>query len=322
LKKSGFKNFLIGLKNMLPSAEENWKILVLCFLGATIFWFFNSLNKEYSARIKYPIEFVFDADETVVVEPLPEDVRLEVRGGGWNLLRKTFWFNVNPVYITLNEPTETKFLTSLNLRPMFVDQVTEINIEEVLVDTLRLNIEKKITKSLPVVVDSANIRLAPDHRLVGPIRLSSDSIQVTGPTSQVNSLGSSIMISLQSEVVSSNYSENINMSAYLPSKTTTEPAVITINFNVQQYFQVRKEVIVQKLNFPENVSLKDSLITASVYISRADLDKLSSSEFRVVADYRRLDHRDSTINLRLMDYPDFISNVSLDTDTVRVSYGQ
>jgi YbbR domain-containing protein len=322
LKKSDFNNFLSGLKNMLPSMEENWKIIVLCFLGATIFWFFNALNKEYSARIKYPVEFVYDTNETVVVDPLPQDVRLEVRGGGWNLLRKTFWFNVDPVYINLSEPTEIKFLTSGNLKPVFIDQIPEIRIDEVLVDTLHLNIERKIKRALPIVVDSAGIRLAPDHKIVSPIRMSSDSIYVTGPSSQVNSLGSSIMLSLHNDVVNNDYTENINMSAYLPSKVSTEPSVVTISFDVQQFFIVSKEIVVQPINFPNDVTLMDSVITASVYVARNDLEKLNAGNINVVADYRRLNRRDSTISLRLMDYPEFISDIALDSETVKVSYDE
>jgi YbbR domain-containing protein len=322
LKKRGIDNFLAGLKNMLPSMEENWKIIVLCFLGATIFWFFNALNKEYSARIKYPVEFVYDTNETVVVDPLPQDVRLEVRGGGWNLLRKTFWFNVNPVYINLSEPTEIKFLTSRNLKPVFIDQISEIRIEEVLVDTLHLNIERKITRALPIVVDSASIKLAADHKIVSPIRMSTDTIYVTGPTSQVNSLGSSIMLSLHNEVVTSDYTENINMSAYLPSKVSTDPSVVTIDFDVQQFFNVSKEIIVQPVNLPADVSLMDSVITASVYVARSDLERLNAGNINVVADYRRLNRRDSTVSLRLMDYPEFISDISLDAETVKVSYDE
>jgi hypothetical protein len=307
---------------MIPSSEGNWKIIALCFFGATIFWFFNALNKEYSARIKYPVEFVYDQKETVVVDPLPQDVRLEVRGGGWNLLRKTFWFNVNPVYITLSEPTEIKFLTSRNLKPVFIDQISEIRIEEVLVDTLHFNIERRITRSLPISVDSASIKLAPNHQIVSPIHVLNDSITVTGPSSQVNALGNSIMISLHNEIINSDYSEEINVSAYLPSKVTAEPSMVSINFNVQQFFRVSKEIIVQPLNFPNDVILKDSVITASVYLSQNDLERLNTSHFSVVADYRRLNRRDSTIDLRLMSYPDFVSDILLDTETVKVSYDE
>lgn len=305
-----------------PGTESSWKVIALCFLGATIFWFFNALNKDYAARIKYPISFEYNSDETIVVDPLPEEVRLEVRGGGWNLLRKTFWFNVQPVQISLSEPTETKFLTSNMLKPIFVDQVSEIRIDEVLVDTLFVNIEKKISRTLPVIIDSSNIRLAREHRIVSPIQLSSDTIQVTGPLSQVNAIGQSIMITLNKEVINKDLSEEISIDAYLPSKVFSDPSTITVSFSVQQFMIVDKEVMIETINFPENgkIHLRDSTITASVLIARNNLEQLNTSQIKIIADYRRLNQRDSTIRLRVTDFPEFIADVNLRADSIKIEY--
>lgn len=305
-----------------PGTESSWKVIALCFLGATIFWFFNALNKDYTARIRYPVSFAYESEETIAVDPLPDEVRLEVRGGGWNLLRKTFWFNVQPVEISLTEPTETKFLTSGMLKPIFVDQVSEIRIDEVLVDTLFFNIEKKITRTLPVIIDSNNIRLAREHRIVSPIQLSNDSIQVTGPLSHVDAIGESIMITLNKEVINRDFSEEINIDAYLPPKVYSEPASITVNFSVQQFMIVDKEVVIETMNFPENekIHLRDTTITASVLIARNNLEQLNTSQIKIIADFRRLNKRDSTIKLRVTDFPEFIADVNLPADSVKVDY--
>ena len=70
--------------------KENWKVILLSIIGAATFWFFNALNKNYDARISYPLSFSFDRDSVIVVEPLAEEVKIDVTSGGWNLLRKTF----------------------------------------------------------------------------------------------------------------------------------------------------------------------------------------------------------------------------------------
>ncbi|MDH5597977.1 MAG: hypothetical protein OEY34_02570, partial [Cyclobacteriaceae bacterium] len=64
--------------------SDNWKIVVLCLVTATIFWFFNALNKNYSANIKYPIEFLYDKDLYQAIEIPPEDVLINLEGVGWN----------------------------------------------------------------------------------------------------------------------------------------------------------------------------------------------------------------------------------------------
>ncbi|MFW5761296.1 MAG: hypothetical protein ACOCXH_09975, partial [Cyclobacteriaceae bacterium] len=165
--------------------KEDWKIIALCFLGATIFWFFNALNKQYTASIRYPVDFVFDRDSTVLVNTLPDEIRLIVSGGGWDLLRKTFWFDIEPVTIDLENPTETEYLSRDFLTPLVREQVTQIEINEVLNDTIPIHIEKKISKTIPIKVDTARLQLAEGLKIVSDITLEPDSVTVTGPESQI-----------------------------------------------------------------------------------------------------------------------------------------
>lgn len=323
MRKTVLSGALEKLKKSFSSgSEENWKIFILCLVGATIFWFFNALNKEYSARIRYPVSFVYADSGTVLVDPLPGEVRLQVTGGGWNLLRKTFWFNIDPVEIPLTEPTETKIITSRALRPVLSDQISEIVIDEVLSDTIRINIERKISRTVPVSVDSAKIRLATDRRIVSPVGLSSDSIVITGPESQVNSVGNSLTLALRNEVIDSDYAEEIDVSAYLPPKVAADPSSIIVSFNVQQFINVDKQLAVETVHFPSDnsVNLADSTITASILVARRDVERLNSVEFKVVADYRNLNRQDSTVSVSLVQYPDFIAGISLNEEKIRVNF--
>lgn len=324
-KRSFLKEALEELKKSFsPGSEENWKIFALCLAGATIFWFFNALNKEYSARIRYPVSFVYDDSATVLVEPLPEAVRLEVTGGGWDLLRKTFWFNIDPVRIPLPEPTETKAITERTLRPLLADQIAGIRIDEVLTDSIRINIEKKVSRTVPVRVDSVKIRLATDRRIVSPVRLSSDTIVISGPESRVNAVGNALTLSLRNEVIDSDYVEEIDVSAYLPPKVTAEPSIIEVTFSVQQFVSVEKELPVRPVNFPSDgsVALADTTITASILVARRDVERLRSSAFQIVADYLQLNKQDSTVTLEVVEYPDFVSEINLNNEKIKVNYGR
>ena len=99
------------LKLFLALFGNNWRAILLSVLAATTFWFFNALNKNYSTRLNYPLGFSFTRDSVVVVNPLPDKVVVDVSGGGWNLMRKTFLFSATPILLQLDNPTEIKFFT-------------------------------------------------------------------------------------------------------------------------------------------------------------------------------------------------------------------
>ena len=119
---------------------KNWKVVVLSLVGATTFWFFNALNKSYDTNINYPIEFVFDKDSVVVMKPLPENIRMNVSSGGWNLLRKTYWFNLPPIEIELTNPTSVQYMDRGLLFPIVVNQMTELRVNYIVSDSLFIDI--------------------------------------------------------------------------------------------------------------------------------------------------------------------------------------
>lgn len=323
MKTNKITDFLDSLKRYaFWKKDENWKIIALCFLGATIFWFFNALNKEYVTVIRYPIEFRYDNTNNIVVEELPDEVRVDARGGGWDLLKKTFWFNVDPIVVPLENPVSQKYITSQMLKPIMVEQVSGISINEVLVDTLRIDIENKISQTVGVTVDSASIRLAPNYRIISPVRLSSDTIRLTGPESHITALGKIITLNLKKELINEDFEEEINLGSYFPPKVVAEPSQIRVTFEVSEFVMVDKELTVEPVNFPEqsNISLSDSIVVANMTVSRADLEKLGLGNFRIVADYNTLIPADSAVLARIVEYPEFVSDISLLSDTLKVRY--
>lgn len=300
--------------------KEDWKIIALCFFGATIFWFFNALNKQYTARIRYPVEFMFNRDSTVLVNELPENIRLNVSGGGWDLLRKTFWFDIDPVIIDLENPTETAYISKEELEPIVREQIGQIEINGVLNDTIRLQIEKRISKTIPIKVDTARLRLGSGLKVVSDINLQPDSVTVIGPASQILAMSDTFLISLYNNKIEKNYSDEINLEGFLPRLVNAVPEQINVQFDVKKYVNGRVAVKVETINFPGNTrwQLVDSTLVVSIEAPEDKISELNPREFTLLADFRRLNKRDSTIEPILVAHPEFVTKVSLDTAIVRL----
>src|SRR5688572_3026280 len=110
-----FNSFL----NVLRFNRKNWRAVVLCIFAATVFWFFNALNKTYTTNINFPVRFDFDQSNYVPVSSLPNDVRINVTGNGWDLFKRSTGVKAVPLEIPLGRPAEVKKIVGSTLPVIF-----------------------------------------------------------------------------------------------------------------------------------------------------------------------------------------------------------
>jgi YbbR domain-containing protein len=308
-----------GLK---PRKNNNWKVVVLSILAAATFWFFNALNKNYSTRLNYPLEFVYNEDSAIAIDPLPKQIYLDVNGGGWNLLRKTFWPNTPPIRIELKDPTDLKYYTQSSLVPILSGQLGGLKLNYVVTDSIFINIDEKASRKLKVLVDSFRIPLEKDLRLVSKINLSPDSVLLTGPKSLLNSFGTIAWGKFSQDKIDSNFDSDISIE--LPDNGLITPNVSRINvqFEVDKYIRYSMTIPLEKLRFPseENIDLQDTVILLTMTVRENKISELNPSDFGVMVDFTARDQSDSTIIPSLMYYPDEAYDVELPAQKIKLNF--
>lgn len=298
---------------------NNWKVVMLSFIGATTFWFFNALNKDYSALITYPVEFNFNKDSVVIIEPLPENVKIDVASGGWNLFRNTLWFSVTPIPINLDNPADIRFLTRSSLMPLVNDHLSDLTVNYLQTDTLFINVERKVQKKVKIEVDSINISLADRHQIVSPIKITPDSVLLSGAESIISSIQEQYYVMIPESSIDDDVDEDIRIPLGFPDLMWARPREVNVKFDVSRFENERIEIPVETLNFPEDRSavLLDSVVTINYVIQEEYNEEFAESDFGITADYNMLEN-DSLIVPILIYYPEALYDISFTPDTLRV----
>lgn len=310
-------------KLFLAIFGNNWRAILLSVVAATTFWFFNALNKNYSTRLNYPLDFSFSRDSVVVASPLPNRVLVDVSGGGWNLMRKTFLLSAGSILIQLDNPTEIKFLTRATLLPMLTEQLSGLTLDFVVTDTLFIDIQPKITKQVRIKVDSASVPLENGFRLVSPITISPDTVSIEGPKSMIDTLSDTYVMTFNENGIDYDYDDEIDID-YLTDLIASDPNEVTVTFDVDEFAQSLVSIPIEAANFPEDSSiyLADSTIDISYTSLERDLDKVRVSDFSVIADLTMLNERDSIILPILVAFPTYVMELELQPDSLKVVYAQ
>ena len=305
-----------GVKKII----ENWKVVLLSLIGATTFWFFNALNKEYSAMVHYPIEFVMSRDSVVIMEPLPSTIAIDVSGGGWGLFRNTLWFSVDPIRVQLDNPTDIRFLTRSTLLPIIKDHLSDLTVNFLYSDTLNIQIEKKTIKTVRLLIDSANVNLENQYQIVSPIQITPEKINIIGPETIINSLQEAYYLSLPLRNIDENVKENITIPLPFDDIMTASPNQVTINFEVDRFETKQIIIPLEKLNFPTDLSLSlsDSTVTIDYVIQRRKERVFNPNDFSISVDYNMLEFPDSLIQPLIIYYPEEIQDLRMSPSKVKV----
>ena len=283
-------------------------------MGATTFWLFRALNEQHSAMISYPIEFVFNRDSTVVMNPLPTAIKIDVSSGGWNLFRRTLIFGVDPLKVELDNPSEVNFLTQSFLSPIVEDQLEGLKINYIVTDTLFLNIERKITKRMRLKVDSLNLSLEKDYQLISSIDIRPDHMILIGPESIINSFETDFDITPDDNDIDEDFDSRVEVPIVFKDLIQSDPSEVNVSFEVDRFKNVKIEVPTSRIPM-----LRDSTVNLTYRVNESFEEEYSVGDFGVILDYNFL-KTDSIGAPILTKYPDTLKQISMDPQKVRFIY--
>jgi len=307
--------------NFNKFTNNNWKVVLISIIGAATFWLFRALNKSHSALISYPIEFVFNLDSTVVMNPLPTTIKIDVSSGGWNLFRRTLIFSIDPIQVELDNPSEVNFLTQSFMSPIVEDQLKGFNINYIVTDTLFLSIERKIAKWMTLKVDSLSLPLEEDYQLMSNITIQPDHVMLIGPKSIINSFESDFYITLDENNIDEDFNGWVEVPIVFEDLIQSDPSEVNVSFEVDKFKNVKIGVPIILQNFPSNrvTTLLDSIVNVTYRVEESFKEDFLVEDFYVVLDYDFL-KTDSLGVPVLIKYPDTLRTVSIDSQKVRFRY--
>jgi hypothetical protein len=306
--------------NLLRFNQKNWKAVVLCVLAATVFWFFNALNKDYTTHLSFPLEFQYDQDNFVPVGDLPTNIKMNVTGMGWDLLRRSTGVKVPSVTIPLERPGDVKKIVGSTLPVLFSPQVNDLQINFVATDTLRVDIEPVDGKWLKLTLGELSTAFKKGHGLASNATITPDSVFVQGPRRIVEELQSPYPVSL----AASNIDENVDLSMTVPfayDRLMVEPAQVHVSFMVEKLVVISDSVKLEIMNLP--AGRKPAIGVQQVHYTVSFPESFLHSSYareaiRAILDLKNSKARKSKMTPAMSGLPPFSKIIEI--DSIAVSY--
>lgn len=310
-------SFVSSIFNLLRFNRKNWKAVVLCVFAATVFWFFNALNKSYTTNISFPLQFEYNVENYVAVRPLPDVVRLNVTGMGWDLFRRSLGLKVPPLIISLDRPSEIKKI--VGSPALFANQLEGMEINFLLSDTLHLALEPKGKRWVSLKLDAPSILFRKGYGLVSEVTLFPDSVFIEGPWKLVSSISEPVYIKLEQRNIDDNFMEDVEVKFLNDELIKRDPPTVSVHFEVDELIEVKDSVKLELVNLPKVarplIGLKT--VPTTLLVPKRQMPLFFADSLKAEVDLKDFPRGERKVLPVIQGLPPFSSVVRLDSITVK-----
>jgi hypothetical protein len=266
------------VKNKIP-------LLIISIAFSVIIWGTISLSEEYYANVNVPLRVVGFPNGFSIGSEIPENITIKLRGIGWKL----FAVNIGKdVTYNISVSGDSGFV-QIKLMDHLTDNrwmLSELDIIDIVPNSLSFSIERRIKKKLPIVAD-LNLEFKAGYGLAKQVVLEPDSVVIDGPQSVVNSLTEIKTKEIKLSSLDKLIIKNIGF-IYLPG-TSYGTKFVSVNLDVQRIVDKQfDDINVEVLDVPpdRDVILLPNKISCNVRGGIEILGKLEKNQFRVFVFYR------------------------------------
>jgi hypothetical protein len=312
-------SFFQSIFNLLRFHRKNWKAVALCIFAATVFWFFNALNKSYTTNINLPLAFDYDQENFVPVRPLPEVVRFNVTGVGWNLFRRSAGLKIPPLVVPLSQPSEVKKIVGSTLPTLLVNQPEGFAINFVLTDTLHIAIEPKASKWVYVRLEMPALLFKEGYGLVSDVKVVPDSVFIEGPQKLINSLSEHIDLKLNARNLDDDFSEDVEVKFLNDELIKRNPPTVSVSFKVDRYIEIEDSVALEITNPPKNAwpVIGGKKLICTVAIPESYQNSFSVDSLKALVDLKHITKGEKKILPTIVGLPPYSKVMKLDSVSVK-----
>ena len=313
-------SILNSIFNILRFNRRNWRAVVLCVFTATVFWFFNALNKTYTTNISFPLAFDYDNENFIPLDGLPRNVRLNVTGNGWELFKRSTGVKTNPLQIPLERPGDVKKIVGSGLKFSFTNQLNGLEINHVLSDTIFLDLEPKVGRWIKLAVDSVQYNIKTGYGLSSEIAVMPDSTFVEGPRRIVEKIRAPVQLDIPQRNIDEHYIRDIAIELPFQQILTLQPPAVSVMFNVEAMVRVQDSIALKLVNIPPSVSdvMNSGKIAVVLSIPESFMQGLKIDSLKAVLDLSGFKGGTMKILPQVAGLPPYSSVIKVDSVIVRL----
>ncbi|WP_291960217.1 CdaR family protein [Maribacter sp.] len=297
------------------------KVFLVFLLCASLAWLINKLSLTYTNNTTFKVEYINVPKEFLLANTPKEEIEVRLQAAGFQFLG----YELKPKHVQLDvskvmHKDEAYYLSADQIRIQLESQLNNYStLTDFDSDAIYFDFTSLETKKVPVKA-LVDLTFASNHILEGEIKVEPDSIQISGPKSQIDTINQIKTTLFKSDYINSSFSNEINLQ--LPTQlkgTTFSSNSVTISGKVVKFSEQVIQVPVHVINLPENIKVRTfpEIVEVRCQGTLEHLKELEVEDFSVEADYLKVSKETGNrLSITLKKYPRVLHNAIMNTNEV------
>lgn len=294
-------------------------LMFLLFVAiSAVLWLVLSLNEEEQFDVRLPMKITHVPDSVTLISPGPEALNVSLRARGTQVIKMLAGAmpTVN-IDFRAYRSNGMLHLNATELKALARTTAGGSQVSVVYPDSLSIPYTTHPGFIMPVNIDY-KVTTSPQSALNGRPRISADSVKVFMAPGLALPDNYNAVTTEPIRLTGVSDSETRRVRLLGPSGSRIIPDSIDVSFDVEPLIFKSRKVVIEPVNVPEGTKLITFPAQIDVfYMVPMSAYVKSDPHFRIVADYRRIDHNNPSkmMKLTLRDVPSNLQNVHLSVDS-------
>ena len=296
------------------------KSFFVALIVALLFWSLTKLSKEYQTVITFPVEYVnIPQDKLIQSTPL-EQINIQVKASGFRLFGiSIFKKKIQLDAKKLQRKTNSKFYLLIENQKIDIQNQVSNNfiINGIEQDTIYLDLGQLTSKKV-ALKGTFDFTYKLGHHLTKQVIITPDSILVSGPKRQIDTLKYIYLEKLELKDISKSIEQTIKINEISDAiKFNLKEAAVF--GEVYRFTEGNLELPFEIINLPDSVSVTTFPKKVKVFyqVRLTNFSKVNIASFKIVCDYNNsLNNNLNYLIPRVVTKPGFVTSVKINPNKI------
>lgn len=314
-----------------PARKQKITIFLLCLFCSAVFWLFIRLSGDNQASFSRVISIVDLPAGAMVLEQSDRLVYYSLQTTGARLFASRFSSGKDTLKIAIpsmsrlsREDEERYFLTARSLLPLLAQQVDlGSSILHVRPDTLFVSLTRMIEKKVPVKA-MTQITCEPRFGIYGEVKLTPDSVMLTGPESMIDTVSWVVSDMFQAQDLDGPVTEWLNIRPpVLHPALEMSPDRVALHIPVEEFTESQVDVTLN-IHCPDSLQHESSAhirlfpnkVTLVFRVALRDYQMVEPGLFQAFVECPAPDLQSKRLPVIIGHVPDFVKMEAVRPESV------